>query len=115
MKAFAQCECEVCRAGMPAMSPEEIRSWLERLDGWLIVERVRRKELEKIYGFSNFSRALDFTVRLGELAEAEGHHPAITTEWGKVTLRWWTHKVNGLHKNDFIMAARSDDLYRSMK
>jgi 4a-hydroxytetrahydrobiopterin dehydratase len=78
---------------------------------WQIVERESIHRLERIFKFKNFVQALAFTHRVGELAESEGHHPAILTEWGKVTVTWWTHKIRGLHRNDFIMAAKTDQLY----
>jgi 4a-hydroxytetrahydrobiopterin dehydratase len=66
--------------------------------------------LERQYRFRSFVDALAFTNRVGEIAEAEGHHPAILTEWGRVTVSWWTHKIRGLHRNDFVMAAKTDRL-----
>jgi 4a-hydroxytetrahydrobiopterin dehydratase len=75
------------------------------------VEREGIKRLERTFKFKNFVQALAFTNKVGELAEAEGHHPAILTEWGKVTVTWWTHKIRGLHRNDFVMAAKTDRLY----
>ena len=71
------------------------------------------RNLERVFKWKNFVQALAFTNRVGELAEEEGHHPALLTEWGKVTVTWWTHKIKGLHRNDFIMAARTDQLYSS--
>jgi 4a-hydroxytetrahydrobiopterin dehydratase len=65
-------------------------------------------QLEKQYRFDDFQQALAFTQTVGEIAEAEGHHPALLTEWGKVTVTWWSHEMRGLHRNDFIMAARTD-------
>ena len=76
-------------------------------------ERQRRESilrLERIFRFSNFAEALSFTNRVGDLAEAEGHHPAILTEWGQVTVTLWTHAIRGLHRNDFIVAAKIDSL-----
>jgi len=78
---------------------------------WQIVERDQVKRLERAFKFKNFVEALQFTNRVGELAEEEGHHPALLTEWGRVTVTWWTHKIKGLHRNDFIMAAKTDELY----
>jgi 4a-hydroxytetrahydrobiopterin dehydratase len=77
---------------------------------WQIVERDGIPRLERTYQFPDFVQALAFTNRVGEIAEEEGHHPAILTEWGKVTVAWWTHKIRGLHRNDFIMAAKTDAL-----
>jgi len=78
---------------------------------WQIVERDQIKRLERAFKFKNFVEALQFTNRVGKLAEEEGHHPALLTEWGRVTVTWWTHKIKGLHRNDFIMAAKTDGLY----
>ncbi len=78
---------------------------------WAVVEREGVPRLERTFSFRNFADALRFTNRVGELAEEEGHHPALLTEWGKVTVVWWTHKIRGLHRNDFVMAAKTDRLY----
>jgi 4a-hydroxytetrahydrobiopterin dehydratase len=77
------------------------------------VEMEGVKRLERAYKFKNFREALEFTNQVGEIAEQEDHHPLIQIEWGKVTLNWWTHVIGGLHRNDFIMAAKSDRLYNS--
>lgn len=70
-------------------------------------------QLERPFTFRNFKQALAFTNRIGELAEEAGHHPALLTEWGKVTVTWWSHAIKGLHKNDFILAARTDEVAES--
>ncbi len=67
--------------------------------------------LERVFKFQNFAKALAFTDKVGKIAEEEGHHPAILTEWGRVTVTWWTHKIKGLHRNDFIMAAKTGRVY----
>jgi 4a-hydroxytetrahydrobiopterin dehydratase len=64
-----------------------------------------------VFRFKNFRQALEFTNKIGDIAEQEGHHPVIVTEWGRVKVSWWTHKIQGLHQNDFIMAAKTDELY----
>ncbi len=69
--------------------------------------------LRRLFHFDTFAQALEFTTKVGELAEEEGHHPALLTEWGRATVMWWTHKIKGLHRNDFIMAAKTDALYQS--
>ena len=84
-----------------------------QVPNWQVVERDGIKRLERTFKFDNFVHALAFTNKVGELAEEEGHHPAILTEWGRVTVTWWTHKIKGLHQNDFIMAAKSDQAYAS--
>ncbi|MFQ5487104.1 MAG: 4a-hydroxytetrahydrobiopterin dehydratase [Gammaproteobacteria bacterium] len=78
---------------------------------WTIVERDGIQQLERSYPFKNFLEALAFTNRVGEIAEQEGHHPDMVTSWGKVTVIWWSHKIKGLHHNDFIMAAKCDRIY----
>jgi 4a-hydroxytetrahydrobiopterin dehydratase len=78
---------------------------------WQVVERDGIKRLQRVFTFKDFAQALEFTNRVGRIAEEEGHHPAILTEWGRVTVAWWTHKIRGLHQNDFIMAAKTDRLY----
>jgi 4a-hydroxytetrahydrobiopterin dehydratase len=77
---------------------------------WNVVAHNQIPSLERAYRLKNFVQALAFTSKVGELAEAEGHHPAILTEYGKVTVVWWTHKIKGLHRNDFIMAAKTDQI-----
>jgi 4a-hydroxytetrahydrobiopterin dehydratase len=110
MSTLAKQQCEACRADAPRVSADEQEELLQSLTGWQIVDKKQVSQLLKTYDFSNFVDALAFTNRIGELAENEGHHPAILTEWGRVTVRWWTHKIRGLHRNDFIMAAKTDNL-----
>ena len=97
--------------GAAPLDESQIQEYLGEVHDWKVVEVDGEKRLRKTFKFKNFRQALDFTDKVGSAAEAEDHHPAITTEWGKVTVDWWTHAVNGLHKNDFIMAAKSDELY----
>ncbi len=102
--------CVPCRGGVPPLSEAEILALQPQVPGWQVVEREGVKRLERVFTFPNFQQALAFTNRVGELAEAEDHHPAILTEWGKVTVTWWTHAIRGLHRNDFVMAAKTDAL-----
>jgi 4a-hydroxytetrahydrobiopterin dehydratase len=111
MEELIQAKCVACRKGEPTVTEKEIAELSPQTREWNIVERDGIKRLERIYRFKDFRQALSWTNRVGELAEAEGHHPAILTEWGKVTVSWWTHKIRGLHRNDFIMAAKTDALY----
>jgi len=87
-----------------------MESLLPLVPGWTLIEREGIPRLERVIRFKKFAQALAFTQRVGELAEAEAHHPTILTEWGRVTVTWWTHKIRGLHRNDVIMAAKTDDL-----
>ncbi len=103
--------CEVCRLGAPLATDEEIKEFMSQLPYWEIIIVDEVKHLKKTFKFKNFMEALQFTNKVGELAEKEGHHPEILTQWGKVTVTWWTHKIMGLHANDFIMAAKTDKIF----
>src|SRR3990170_2072044 len=111
MDDLSQQACVPCRAGEPALGEEEISRLLAQAPGWEVQEVEGVKRLRRIFKFKNFVQALEFTNRVGEIAEAADHHPALLTEWGRVTVTWWTHVIKGLHRNDFIMAAKSDELY----
>lgn len=102
--------CEACRIGAPLATQAEIDDFMPQIPQWEMVEVAGEKRLLRAYKFKNFREALLFTNSVGELAEREGHHPEIVTEWGKVTVSWWTHKIKGLHRNDFVMAAKTDQL-----
>jgi len=108
-------KCEACRQGAPTVTAEEIRLLMPQIPEWRIIEQEGIQRLVRCFTFRNFVEALAFTNKVGEIAEAEGHHPDLLTEWGKVTVTWWSHKIKGLHRNDFIMAAKSDRLYEAAK
>ena len=108
---LTQMHCEACEVGAPTVEDREIAIYREQIPEWNVAEEEGVKKLRRGYKFRNFAQALDFTNKVGQLAESEGHHPSILTEWGKVTVTWWTHKIKGLHRNDFVMAARTDELY----
>jgi 4a-hydroxytetrahydrobiopterin dehydratase len=110
---LAQIKCTACRAGEPTVTDEEIKRLYPQVSAWTIIEKDGIKRLELTFKFKDFSEGLSFTNRIGKIAEEEGHHPAILTEWGKVTVTWWTHKIKGLHNNNFIMAAKTDNLLAS--
>jgi 4a-hydroxytetrahydrobiopterin dehydratase len=105
-------KCTACRGGEPTLTDDEIADLHPQVTEWSVVEREGVKRLERFFKFKNFVESLTFTNKVGEIAETEGHHPALLTEWGRVTVTWWTHKIKGLHRNDFIMAARTDELYK---
>jgi 4a-hydroxytetrahydrobiopterin dehydratase len=104
--------CVACRRDAPTVSDTELAALQPQIPDWELVERDGIKRLRRVFRFRDFTEALAFTNALGAMAEDEGHHPAALTEWGRVTVTWWTHKIKGLHRNDFIMAAKSDELYR---
>lgn len=111
MTGLTEIKCEACRAGAPTVTAEEIAEFQPQVPSWRIITREGIDQLERSYTFPNFVDALAFTVKVGVLAEKEFHHPDIHTAWGKVTVTWWSHKIKGLHRNDFILAARTDRLY----
>lgn len=113
MTALKDQEIVLARKDSQAVTSSEKKSLLEQLPEWGVVEREGVPRLERTYKFKNFVEALDFTNRVGELAEEIDHHPAILLTWGRATVSWWTHVIEDLHINDFIMAARSDEIYQA--
>jgi 4a-hydroxytetrahydrobiopterin dehydratase len=111
METLAQMQCVACRTNAPTVTDSEIAGLLPQVSDWAIVELDGIKRLRRVFVFDDFAQALQFTNKVGELAEEEGHHPALLTEWGRTTVTWWTHKIKGLHRNDFIMAAKTNELY----
>ena len=112
MTELREMKCVACRGGEPTLTDAEIAELQPQVPDWQVKEVNGEKRIERVFKFKNFAQALEFTNKVGAIAEEENHHPLIITEWGRVTLNWWTHKIGGLHKNDFIMAARSDHLYQ---
>lgn len=96
------------------LSDEEIEARLPRIPKWNLVEEDGVNKLRRTLTFKDFARALDFTNRLGRIAEDEGHHPIITLTWGRATVTWYSHSIGGLHEDDFAMAARTDQLYSDL-
>lgn len=111
MAELRQYTCVPCRGGEPTVTEEEIREYHPQVSDWEIFEVDGVKRLRRTFKFKDFAKALAFTQQVGDTAEEQDHHPVIVTEWGKVTVTWWTHKIRGLHRNDFIMAAKTDELY----
>lgn len=111
MTKLSQQACEACRADAPKVTGQEKQELLSAIPDWEDVMVDGEEQLRRVFTFKNFVEAQAFTTKVADLAEAENHHPAILLEWGRATVRWWTHKIGGLHKNDFIMAARTDELY----
>ena len=103
-------QCEACHVDAPKVSDEELQQLMSQLPDWVPEVRDGVMMLERVYKFKNFKQAWAFSNKVAELAEAEFHHPAILLEWGKVKVTWWTHAIRGLHKNDFICAAKTDQL-----
>ena len=111
MSSLSQGRCTACHKGAPIVTREEIQELLPQLDpAWRIVDVAGVPRLERAFNTKNFVQALELAHAIGDLAEAEGHHPALLVEWGRLTVSWWTHAIANLHRNDFIMAAKTDAL-----
>ena len=103
-------KCVPCRGDVPPLDDLQIALLKSQVPGWEVIEEDGVKRLRRVFKLKNFAEALAFTSRVGALAESEDHHPVLVTEWGRVTVTWWTHKIKGLHTNDFIMAAKTSEL-----
>lgn len=111
MTALVNLDCKHAGKSDEILSNEEIQGYLEQVPEWRVIEKEGQQRLSRRFDFDDFKYALAFTNRVGALAEQQNHHPLIVTEWGAVTLHWWTHVLGGLFINDFIMAAKSDQAY----
>ena len=107
--------CTACRRDSPHVTDAEIAELRPSIDDWDMIDESGIPKLDRQFKFNNFVNALQFTNALGELSESQGHHPRLTTEWGRVTVTWWTHKIRNLHRNDFIMAAKTDQLFGELE
>ena len=103
-------KCVPCRGEEPSLTDAEIADLLPLVPQWQLVIRDGISRLEQVFKLKNYAQALELTNKIAAVAEQEDHHPLIILEWGRVTVQWWTHVVKGLHKNDFIMAAKTDGL-----
>ncbi len=110
MPELHQMNCEACRGDDPPLTDQEINEYKSELPEWEVIQVDGVPRLQRVFKFKDFAEALEFTYQVGNLAEEEDHHPRLVTEWGQVEVNWWTHKIKGLHKNDFIMAAKTDQL-----
>ncbi|HET7144452.1 MAG TPA: 4a-hydroxytetrahydrobiopterin dehydratase [Anaerolineales bacterium] len=111
MVNLAAGQCVACRGGEPTLTDAEIAEYHPQVPEWQIKEVDGVKRLERVFKLKNFTEAVAFTNKVAIISESEDHHPLIITEWGRVTVQWWSHKIKGLHKNDFIMAARTDEIF----
>ena len=110
MTDLSRMKCVACRGGEPTLTEAQISEFQPQVPDWQVKEVGGMKRLERVFKFKNFAEAIAFTDKIGAAAEENDHHPLIITEWGRVTVQWWTHKIGGLHQNDFIMAAKTDEL-----
>lgn len=111
MATLRESKCVPCKGGVPSLGPDAIAKFANQVPEWQVMNVNGVDRIMRQFKFKNFREALDFTIKVGELAEAEDHHPDIHLSHGKVRVELWTHKIKGLHENDFIVAAKTDDLY----
>src|SRR5690606_26600615 len=110
MNTLASGKCIACRKGDPALLDAEIAKLHPQIPEWEIVEVEGIKRLQRIFKMKNYVEAVALTNKIALIAEKEDHHPLVVLEWGKVTVQWWTHVVKGLHQNDLIGEAKTDEL-----
>ena len=111
MTDLFQSSCVPCRGGVPTLTDAEIETLKPQVPGWEVAEVDGVRRLKRTFTFPDFKSAMAFAVAVGDLAEREQHHPDLHIAWGKVVIETWTHKIRGLHANDFILAAKSDAIY----
>ena len=110
MEKLVKRKCEACRADAPRVTDDELPILLKEIPDWQPITEDSVLMLRRVFKFNNYQESLEFTKKVAALADEEDHHPAILLEWGKVEVTWWTHKIGGLHRNDFIAAAKTDTL-----
>ena len=108
MESLISQKCVACKADAPKVTDDELIELLKEIPEWKPITEESMLRLQRVFEFQDYSSAVQFTNKVADLAEQEDHHPAILLEWGKVEVTWWTHKILGLHKNDFIAAAKTD-------
>ncbi|MCC6301157.1 MAG: 4a-hydroxytetrahydrobiopterin dehydratase [Anaerolineales bacterium] len=111
MDVLSQQKCVACRGGDPSLTDAEIAELLPQVPEWQLVAQDSISRLQRVFKFKNYAQSLEFTNKVAAIAEEQDHHPLIALEWGRVTVQWWTHVVKGLHNNDFIMAAKTDEIF----
>ncbi|MCK4912279.1 MAG: 4a-hydroxytetrahydrobiopterin dehydratase [Candidatus Omnitrophica bacterium] len=110
MEQLKNLKCEVCKAGAPVVTKEKVNALKLSIPEWEIIEEDNINKLTRRFKFKDFKEALTFVNDIGNIAEKEGHHPVMVVEYNHVIVSWWSHKIKGLHRNDFIMAAKTDSI-----
>jgi 4a-hydroxytetrahydrobiopterin dehydratase len=110
MATLAREKCVACRRDSPRVTDEKIAELHPVVSEWRLTESDGIKRLDRTFRVGDFAQAMAFAAQVGEAAEQEGHHPRLTVEWGRLNVAWWTHKIKGLHRNDFVMAAKTDEI-----
>lgn len=111
MAGLTQATCVPCKGGVPTLNDAELAELLPQVPGWRVAAVAGVPRIQREFTFKDFRSAMEFAVQVGELAEREQHHPDIHLSWGKVMVETWTHKIQGLHQNDFILAAKVNAIY----
>lgn len=111
MTSLSEQRCVACRVDSPHVTDAEVAEFHSLVPEWSMITESDVRKLRRTFRFPDFRQALTFTGLVGDAAEEEGHHPRLVTEWGRVTVTWWTHAIRNIHRNDFIMAAKTDRLY----
>ena len=111
MNNLAPLKCIACRGGDPSLTDAEIADLQPHVPQWQLVTQDNILRLQRVFKLKDYAQALEFTNKIAAIAEAEDHHPLIILEWGRVTVQWWTHVVKGLHQNDFVMSANTDEIF----
>ena len=114
MTELSKGTCSACEIGAPLVSHDQQIELLNDLDSW-IIDTVDISKLKKEFKLNNYAQSIRFANLIADLAESQNHHPKITLEWGSVSIEWWSHKIKGLHMNDFICAAKSDEIFNALK
>lgn len=112
MEDLEALKCEVCKVGAPLATEAQIGEFKLKIPEWNIIEEKNIKKLVREFRFNNFKETLAFVNEIGKLAEEQGHHPKMLVEYNRLTVWWWTNKIKGLHRNDFIMAAKTDNIIK---
>ncbi|CAN5668450.1 4a-hydroxytetrahydrobiopterin dehydratase [soil metagenome] len=110
MTDLKEMKCEACSADSPPASQAERQAYLAQLPDWTVRSEDGVDRIEREFEIDRYLEAVEFTRRVAALAEEEGHHPEILLEYGRVRVAWWTHAISGVHRNDFVLAARTDGL-----
>ncbi len=114
MSQLSNVSCEACNVGAKKLSVNEVESLMPEVAGWELIVEEGVQKLQRVFRTDNFNQSISFTNAIANLAETEHHHPLIIVEYSSVTVKWWTHKINALHKNDFIMAYNTSELYQKV-
>ena len=110
--SLKESKCEACTIDAPLATENQKKEFMSDIDGWQIDNKAGIEQLCKTFNFKNYFDGLGFLKAVAEMAEENDHHPKLVLEWGKVEVRWWSHKIQGLHKNDFICCFKNDEIFK---